>query len=62
MPEKVLLRHEDVPNLRRLDVYEGDSGYQAARRALTENQPAQIIELVKSRGCAAAAAPVFRPV
>ena len=36
MPEKILLRHEDVPNLRRLDVYEADGGYRAARRALTE--------------------------
>jgi NADH-quinone oxidoreductase subunit F len=50
MPEKVLLRHEDVPDLRRLEVYEADGGYQAARRALTEFQPTQLIELVKSSG------------
>ena len=50
MPEKVLLRHLEVPNLRRIDVYESDGGYAAARRALTENQPAQLIELVKSSG------------
>jgi NADH-quinone oxidoreductase subunit F len=50
MPEKLLLRHEDVPNLRTIDVYEGDGGYQAARRALTEHQPAQIVELVKASG------------
>jgi NADH-quinone oxidoreductase subunit F len=50
MPGKVLLRHEEVPNLRRLDVYESDGGYQAARRALTEIQPAQLIEMVKSSG------------
>ena len=46
MPGKVLLRHEEVPNLRRLDVYESDGGYQAARRALTEHDPAQLIEIV----------------
>jgi NADH-quinone oxidoreductase subunit F len=50
MPEKILLRHEDVPNLRRLEVYEADGGYQAARRALTESQPAQLVEVVKSSG------------
>jgi NADH-quinone oxidoreductase subunit F len=48
MAEKILLRHQDVPDLLRLDVYERDGGYQAARRALTELQPAQLIELVKS--------------
>ncbi len=50
MAEKLLLRHEDVPNLRNLDVYERDGGYQAARRALTEFQPAQITEMVKASG------------
>ena len=50
MPEKILLRHEDVPDLRRLDVYEADGGYRTARRALTESQPAQLIETVKASG------------
>jgi NADH-quinone oxidoreductase subunit F len=50
MPGKVLLRHEEVPDLRRLDVYESDGGYQAARRALTEFQPAQLVEMVKASG------------
>lgn len=50
MTEKVLLRHEEVPNLRRIDVYESDGGYGAARRALTEHQPEELIELVKSSG------------
>jgi len=50
MPEKILLRHEDVAGLRRVDVYEGDGGYRAARRALTEFQPAQLVELVKASG------------
>ncbi len=47
MLEKVLLRHEEVPDLRRLAVYEADGGYGAARRALTEYQPAQLIDMVK---------------
>ena len=50
MTEKILLRHEDVPNLRRLDVYEGDGGYRAARSALTTLTPEQLIEAVKASG------------
>ena len=50
MSEKILLRHEDVPNLRRLEVYEGDGGYHAARKVVTEMQPAQVIEEVKDSG------------
>jgi NADH-quinone oxidoreductase subunit F len=50
MPDKILLRHEDVPNLARLDVYEADGGYRAARRALTELQPGQVIDTVKASG------------
>ena len=50
MAEKILLRHEDVPNLRRIDVYESDGGYRAARKAVTEMQPTQIIEEVKDSG------------
>ncbi len=50
MPEKILLRHEEVPNLRRSDVYEADGGYRAARRALTEIQPLEIVETVKTSG------------
>src|SRR5215471_3507130 len=50
MPEKILLRHEDVAGLARIDVYEGDGGYRAARHALTELQPAQLVEMVKTSG------------
>jgi len=50
MTEKLLLRHEDVPNLRRLDVYESDGGYRAARQVITAGDPAQLIETVKASG------------
>ena len=60
MAEKILLRHEDVPDLRRLDVYEGDGGYQAARTALTEHDAgADHRDGEERRACAAAAAPAF---
>ncbi|MBX3027708.1 NADH-quinone oxidoreductase subunit NuoF [bacterium] len=50
MSEKILLRHEDVPDLRRLEVYERDGGYQAARQALGGMEPAALVELVKASG------------
>ncbi len=50
MSEKILLRHEEVPDLRRLDVYEADGGYQAARKAIGPIEPAQLIEQVKASG------------
>lgn len=50
MPEKILLRHEEVPGLRALEVYERDGGYTAARRALTQLSPAEVVEQVKASG------------
>jgi len=48
MAEKILLRHEDVPDIIKLAVYESDGGYRSARRALTENSPQEIVDLVKA--------------
>jgi NADH-quinone oxidoreductase subunit F len=50
MPEKILLRHEVVPGLRQLSVYESDGGYGAARKAMTELTPQQVIDTVKDSG------------
>ncbi len=50
MTEKILLRHEDVAGLRRLETYVGDGGYATARRVFSEMTPEQVIEEVKSSG------------
>jgi NADH-quinone oxidoreductase subunit F len=50
MPEKILLRHEAVPRLRELEVYEADGGYGAARKALTTLLPQQVIDEVRASG------------
>src|SRR6185369_14422202 len=50
MAEKILLRHEAVPRLREIAVYESDGGYTASRTALTTRQPQQIIDEVKAAG------------
>lgn len=50
MAEKLLLRHEQVENLRDISVYERDGGYQAARRALTSMEPDAIVAEVREAG------------
>jgi NADH-quinone oxidoreductase subunit F len=46
--ERVLLRHLDIPNIHKIDVYEAHGGYQATRKALTQFQPEEIVEQVKT--------------
>jgi NADH-quinone oxidoreductase subunit F len=48
--EPVLLRNRSVPNSIDIGVYESRGGYAAARKALTEMQPARIVDLVKASG------------
>jgi NADH-quinone oxidoreductase subunit F len=48
MPELLLLRHREIPDLRRIDVYLEHGGYGAVRKALTEHTPEQLVELVKA--------------
>jgi NADH-quinone oxidoreductase subunit F len=58
--ERILTRWLDIPDLRRLDVYEAHGGYKALRKALTEMTPEQIINEVKAsnlRGRGGAAFP-----
>jgi NADH-quinone oxidoreductase subunit F len=58
--ERILTRWLDIPDLRRIDVYEAHDGYQALRKALFEMKPEDIINEVKSsnlRGRGGAAFP-----
>ena len=48
MAEKVLLRHLDIPDIRKLDVYLAHGGYKAARTALTTLKPEEVTEQVKA--------------
>ncbi len=45
--ERILTRCREIPELRRLEVYEAHGGYRAVRRALTELTPDVIREMVK---------------
>ena len=48
MPELLLLRHREIPELRRLEVYLAHGGYQATRKALTTHTPEQLVDMVKA--------------
>ena len=46
--ERILTRWLDIPELRRLEVYQAHGGYQALRKALLEMTPEQIVNEVKA--------------
>jgi NADH-quinone oxidoreductase subunit F len=50
MSEYVLLRHRDIPNLHHLEVYQANGGFTAFKKAVTEMQPVQVVDVVKASG------------
>jgi NADH-quinone oxidoreductase subunit F len=48
MAERILTRCRDIPDLRKLSVYVEHGGYTAAKKALTEHTPEQLIDMVKA--------------
>ncbi|GIV63408.1 MAG: NADH-quinone oxidoreductase subunit NuoF [Chloroflexota bacterium] len=50
MNQHILLRHRDIPNLDRLEVYQQHGGFEAFRKAVTSLQPADVIQVVKDSG------------
>ena len=50
MGDLVLLRHREIPNLDRLDVYQTHGGFEAFRAAVTSRQPADVLNEVKASG------------
>ena len=58
--ERILTRWLDIPDLRKLDVYVGNGGYKALRKALFDMKPEDIVNEVKNsnlRGRGGAAFP-----
>ena len=50
LAEHVLLRHRDEPNIREIDVYNVQGGYDALRKALGEMSPGEVTDTVKASG------------
>jgi NADH-quinone oxidoreductase subunit F len=50
LAEHVLLRHREVPDIRDIDVYIANGGYEALRKALSEMRPEEVTDVVKAAG------------
>lgn len=50
MSQHILLRHRDIPNLDRLEVYRQNGGFEAFHKAVTSLQPAEVVQIVKDSG------------
>ncbi len=50
MSEHILLRHRDVADIDKLEVYLAHGGFEALRKAVTTQTPAQVLEEVKASG------------
>ena len=46
----ILLRHRDIPDLDKLDVYLKHGGFETLKKAVTQMQPDQVTDVVKSSG------------
>jgi NADH-quinone oxidoreductase subunit F len=46
----LLLRHRDIPDIGRLDVYKKNGGFEAFKKAVTGMQPQEVIDVIKSSG------------
>jgi NADH-quinone oxidoreductase subunit F len=50
MNEYILLRHRDIPELDKLEVYQEHGGFEAFRTAVTTMKPAEVTDIVKASG------------
>jgi len=46
----VLLRHRDVPDINKIDVYKKNGGFDAFKKAVTKMKPEQVTDVVKNSG------------
>ena len=46
----ILLRHRDVENIHKLDVYRANGGYEGLKKAVTEMTPSEVIDVVRASG------------
>lgn len=50
MADHILLRHRDIPELDRLEVYLRYGGFETLRRTISEKSPQDVIDIVKASG------------
>ncbi len=50
MADYVLLRHRDIPDINKLDVYKKNGGFEAFEKVVTSMKPDEVTEIVKTSG------------
>jgi NADH-quinone oxidoreductase subunit F len=50
LAEHVLLRQRDIPDIRAIDVYTANGGYDALRKAVRDMRPEEVTNVVKASG------------
>jgi NADH-quinone oxidoreductase subunit F len=50
MPEHILLRHRDIPDIHQIEVYLQHGGYETFKKVVTTMTPGQVIDEVKASG------------
>ncbi len=50
MMAHILLRHRDIENIHKLDVYRENGGYEGLKKAVTEMTPSEVIDVVRASG------------
>jgi len=48
--EHILLRHRDIPDINKLDVYKKNGGFDAFKKAVTKMKPTEVTDVVKNSG------------
>ncbi len=46
----ILLRHRDIPDINKLNVYKKNGGFDAFKKAVTKMQPSEVTDVVKASG------------
>jgi NADH-quinone oxidoreductase subunit F len=46
----ILLRHRDIPDIQKLDVYKKNGGFEAFKKVVTQMKPGEVTDLVKNSG------------
>ncbi len=50
MPEHILLRHREIPDIDKLDVYMANGGFEAFKEVVTKKKPQEVIDIVRTAG------------
>jgi NADH-quinone oxidoreductase subunit F len=50
MMAHILLRHRDIENIHKLEVYRANGGYDALQKVLNEHKPGEIVDIIKACG------------